>query len=76
MKKIPTVFVRDPDDRKHVLPQVTPGCEWVLAGEGRATRKFDRLNRSGSSAPSRPAMTVSAPDAGSRSPPTRTGWRL
>lgn len=41
MKKIPTVFVRDPQDRKHVLPQVTPGCEWVLAGEGRATRKYD-----------------------------------
>ncbi len=41
MKKIPTLFVRDPDDRKHVLNEVTPGCEWVLAGEGVATRKFD-----------------------------------
>lgn len=41
MKKIPTLFVRDPDDRKHVLPEVTPGCEWVLAGEGTATRKYD-----------------------------------
>lgn len=41
MQKIPTVFVRDPDDRAHVLPEVTPGCEWVLAGEGRATRKWD-----------------------------------
>jgi hypothetical protein len=41
MNKIPTVFVRDPDDRKHVLPEVTPGCEWVLAGEGVATRKYD-----------------------------------
>jgi hypothetical protein len=41
VKKIPTVFVRNPDDRRHVLSQVTPGCEWVLAGEGRATRKYD-----------------------------------
>lgn len=41
MRKIPTLFVRDPDDRKHVLPEVTPGCEWVLAGEGEATRKYD-----------------------------------
>jgi hypothetical protein len=41
MRKVPTVFVRDPDDRRHVLPEVTPGCEWVLAGEGTPTRKYD-----------------------------------
>jgi hypothetical protein len=41
MQKIPTLFKRDPEDLRHVLPVVTPGCEWVLAGEGRATRKFD-----------------------------------
>ncbi len=41
MKKIPTVFVRNPDDRRHVLDEVNPGCEWVFAGEGVATRKFD-----------------------------------
>jgi hypothetical protein len=41
MRKVPTLFVRDPDDRRHVLPQVTPGCEWVLAGEGTPTRKYD-----------------------------------
>jgi hypothetical protein len=41
MKKISTLFVRDPEDRRHVLPEVTPGCEWVLAGEGRPTRKWD-----------------------------------
>lgn len=41
MKKIPTLFKRDPDDMKHVLSEVTPGCEWVLAGEGVATRKYD-----------------------------------
>ncbi|MFI1767483.1 DUF5565 family protein [Streptomyces sp. NPDC020800] len=41
MRKIPTVFLRDPDDRRRVLPEVTPGCEWVFAGEGRPTRKLD-----------------------------------
>lgn len=41
MRKIPTVFLRDPDDRAHVLPEINPGCEWVLADEGQATRKFD-----------------------------------
>jgi hypothetical protein len=41
MNKIPTVFARDESDRKYVLPDVTPGCEWVLAGEGLATRKYD-----------------------------------
>jgi hypothetical protein len=41
MQKIPTLFVRDPDNRAYVLPGVTPGCEWVLAGEGVATRKLD-----------------------------------
>jgi hypothetical protein len=41
VQKIPTVFRRDPDDMKHVLPEVNPGCEWVLAGEGVATRKYD-----------------------------------
>lgn len=41
MKKIPTLFERDPENRRFVLPVVTPGCEWVLEGEGRATRKYD-----------------------------------
>lgn len=42
MKKTPTLFRRDPDDMKHVLVgQVTEGCEWVLAGEGTPTRKYD-----------------------------------
>ena len=41
MKKIPTLFRRDPDDMRRVLSEVTPGCEWVLAGEGVATRKYD-----------------------------------
>jgi len=41
VQKIPTLFVRNPDDRAHVLDEVTPGCEWVIAGEGAATRKYD-----------------------------------
>jgi hypothetical protein len=41
MQKIPTLFRRDPENLKRVLPEVNPGCEWVLAGEGVATRKFD-----------------------------------
>ena len=41
MRKIPTLFVRDENDRRYVTDQVTPGCEWVLAGEGVATRKYD-----------------------------------
>jgi len=41
VKKIPTLFVRDPEDRSRVLDQITPGCEWVMAGEGRPTVKWD-----------------------------------
>lgn len=41
MQKIPTALVRDPDDRAHVINQITPGCEWVFAGEGTPTRKYD-----------------------------------
>lgn len=42
MRKIPTVFERDWNgDKSLVLNQVHPGCEWVLAGEGIATRKYD-----------------------------------
>ena len=41
MKKIPTLFVRDPDNRAHVLPEVHPDCQWVIDGEGVATRKYD-----------------------------------
>ena len=40
MKKIPTLLVRDPNDRAHVLDEVTPGCEWVLAG-AQATQNAD-----------------------------------
>lgn len=41
MKKIPTLFIRDENDRRYVRGFVNPGCEWVLEGEGRATRKYD-----------------------------------
>ena len=42
MKKIPTLFERDwGGDRSRVVNQVNPGCEWVLAGDGIATRKLD-----------------------------------
>lgn len=41
MKKIPTLFVRNENDRRYVTNRVSEGCEWVLAGEGQATRKFD-----------------------------------
>lgn len=51
MRKIPTLFVRDEADRSRVTADVTPGCEWVLRGEGIATRKFDgtcvRIRRDG-----------------------------
>jgi hypothetical protein len=41
MKKIPTVFKRNYDTDYLVRDEVVSGCEWVLAGEGRATRKWD-----------------------------------
>lgn len=45
MKKIPSLFQRRFGGRNkgvlEVLRDVTPGCEWVLAGEGRATAKWD-----------------------------------
>jgi hypothetical protein len=42
MRKIPTLYERNPDDRKHVIVgSVTPGCEWVIDGEGVPTRKWD-----------------------------------
>lgn len=43
MKKIPCLFQRDFNTgRKPVLLEtVTPGCEWVLSGEGVATQKRD-----------------------------------
>lgn len=43
MKKIPCLFKREFRGKQDftLLREVTPGCEWVLAGEGVATRKWD-----------------------------------
>lgn len=43
MKKIPTLFERTFKDYRVVgiTDKVTPGMEWVLAGEGTATIKYD-----------------------------------
>lgn len=41
MKKIKSVFERDYEGTHLVYDSVVPGCEWVLAGEGVATRKYD-----------------------------------
>lgn len=41
MKKIPTLFRRDPDDMRYVTREPHPDCAWVFAGEGVATRKYD-----------------------------------
>jgi len=41
MKKIPTIFTRDPHNRSVVLNMINPVCEWVFEGEGTATRKYD-----------------------------------
>lgn len=51
MRKIPTLFLRDEQDRSRVTREVNPACAWVLAGEGVATRKYDgtcvRLTKDG-----------------------------
>lgn len=43
MKKIPTLFERVYENHRivDILPNVTPGMEWVLEGEGEATIKID-----------------------------------
>lgn len=41
MKKIISLFQRNYDGDHLVRNEVVPGAEWVLAGEGRATRKWD-----------------------------------
>lgn len=41
MNKIPTLFKRDENNRKYVTDEVNPECQWVLDGEGVATRKYD-----------------------------------
>lgn len=41
MQKIISLFQRNYDGDRLVRDEVVPGAEWVLAGEGRATRKYD-----------------------------------
>jgi hypothetical protein len=41
MKKIISLFQRNYDGNRQVRDEVTPGAEWVLAGEGVATVKID-----------------------------------
>lgn len=43
MKKIPTVFrcIYDNSRQIPIYDEVTPGCEWVIAGEGKAYLKYD-----------------------------------
>lgn len=41
MKKIISLFQRNYNGDRLVRDEVTPGAEWVLAGEGWATRKWD-----------------------------------
>lgn len=41
MKKIPSVFKRDYTGTRLIYNEVVPGSEWVLAGEGVATAKWD-----------------------------------
>lgn len=41
MQKIISLFQRNYDGDRLVRDEVTPGAEWVVNGEGFATRKFD-----------------------------------
>ena len=41
MKKIPTMFKRNPDNMRELLNEPHPDCLWVFEGEGVATRKYD-----------------------------------
>lgn len=44
MKKIPTLFKRDFSQPRHpIIPEYNDGVEWVLNGEGVATRKYDGM---------------------------------
>jgi len=41
MKKIPTIFVRDPANPKRLTSRPHPACLWVFENEGVATRKYN-----------------------------------
>jgi hypothetical protein len=41
MKKMPTIFNRNPANMSEILPEHHPDCEWIFNNEGIATRKYD-----------------------------------
>jgi hypothetical protein len=41
VRKIPTVFLRDPENQDRLLREVHPACGWVIDGEGVALHKAD-----------------------------------
>jgi hypothetical protein len=41
VKKIPTLFQRDEQDRKLVVDEINPVCQWVADGFGVPTRKWE-----------------------------------
>ena len=41
MKKISTLYKKDPNDLSRVINEINPENEWVINGEGIPTRKFD-----------------------------------
>lgn len=41
MNKTPSVFLRNPENMHEMTREVNPLCQWVLDGEGVATRKYD-----------------------------------
>ncbi len=41
MQKIPSLFKRDYEKTRLIYDEVVPGSEWVINGEGVATRKYD-----------------------------------
>jgi len=41
MKKISTLFKKDPNDLGRVINEINPENQWVFDGEGIATRKYD-----------------------------------
>lgn len=41
MKKMLTIFKRNPDNMREILTEQHPDCLWVFKGEGVTTRKYD-----------------------------------
>jgi len=41
MRKIPTIFKRNPENMREIFDDPHPDCRWVFEGEGIATRKYD-----------------------------------